>query len=488
MTLNVEANQAEQKGGHQTLKSGSFSLLGLIALSMGMTSPALGLYSLLGPIQLTAGPVAPLVFFAATIIALPTAISYAVLNRESPSAGAASTWLWKTLSPDLGFLVGLTMATYFFMATVLQPLLFGLFFADAIRFFGIGDVGTTVMVVGALIGTVLAIAVTYRGAEASSRSSIALMIAEVGVVLFLCATIFAVRAAQHGISFAPFHPTQTTGGMAAFWGATLLGILGFCGFDIVSTAAEETNAPREAIPAAIIWTIIAAALFWIFTSWILTISVPNEAIRRYVDQGIAPVTQIAQLYWGRGSIFVTLTGMTSTLIVYIASVMGSARMLFALSRHGLLPVWLSKLHPRFRVPWNAMHVIYLAAIICALGSLELLGNDIEAFTWWGNALVFFALLTFIAVNIANLRYFYVFKTKRVNFVQNLLMPILGALINAYVIYEAFFHTLWKQDFRTGRSVVIVCLAIFALLFGVVLLTRIFRPSRLLGDPPLEVEN
>ena len=135
-----------------------------------------------------------------------------------------------------------------------------------------------------------------------------------------------------------------------------------------------------------------------------------------------------------------------------------------------------------------MHVIYLAAIICALGSLEFLGNDIEAFTWWGNALVFFALLTFIAVNIANLRYFYVFKTKRVNLVQNLLMPILGVLINAYVIYEAFFHTLWKQDFRTGRSVVIVCLAIFALLFGVVLLTRIFRPSRLLGDPPLEVES
>jgi amino acid transporter len=429
-----------------------------------------------------------LVFLAATLIALPTAISYSVLNRESPSAGAASTWLWKTLSPDLGFLVGLTMTTYFFMATVLQPLLFGLFFADAIRFFGVADVGTTVMLVGALIGTILAIVVTYRGAEASSKSSIALMIAEVGVVLFLCATIFAVRAPQHGISLAPFLPTQITGGMAAFWGATLLGILGFCGFDIVSTAAEETNAPREAIPAAIIWTIIGAALFWIFTSWILTISVPNETIRRYVDQGIAPVTQIAELYWGRGSIFVTLTGMTSTLIVYIASVMGSARMLFALSRHGLLPVWLSKLHPRFRVPWNAMHVVYLAAIICALGSLELMGNDIEAFTWWGNALVFFALLTFIAVNVANLRYFHVFKTKRVNFVQNLLMPVLGVIINAYVIYEAFFHTLWRQGFRTGRSVVIVSLAVFILLIAVVLLTRIFRPSRLLGDPPLEVES
>jgi APA family basic amino acid/polyamine antiporter len=488
MTLNLEGSQTEEKDSHKTLKSGSFSLVGLIALSMGMTSPALGLYSLLGPIQMTAGPVAPLVFLAATIIALPTAISYSVLNRESPSAGAASTWLWKTLSPDLGFLVGLTMTTYFFMATVLQPLLFGLFFADAVRFFGISDFGMTAMLVGSLIGTILAVLITYRGAEASSRSSIALMIAEVGVVVFLCVSIFAVRAPQHGINLAPFRPTQITGGIAAFWGATLLGILGFCGFDIVSTAAEETNAPREAIPAAIIWTIIASALFWMFTSWILTLSVPAETIRRYVEQGIAPVTQIARLYWGRGSIFVTLTGMTSSLIVYIASVMGSARMLFALSRHGLLPVWLSRLHPRFRVPWNAMHVVYLGAVICTLGSLVLTGNGIEAFTWWGNALVFFALLTFIAVNVANLRYFRVFKTKKVNFFQNLLMPALGVLINVYVIYEAFFHTLWRQEFRTGRSVVVVSLALLVLLIAIVLLTRIFRPSRLLGDPPLEVDS
>jgi hypothetical protein len=128
------------------------------------------------------------------------------------------------------------------------------------------------------------------------------------------------------------------------------------------------------------------------------------------------------------------------------------------------------------------------AVICALGSLELTRNGIEAFTWWGNALVFFALLTFIAVNVANPRYFHLFKRKQVNFIQNFLMPILGVLINVYVIYEAFFHTLWRQEFRTGRSVVIVSLAIFVLLIAIVLLTRIFRPSCLLGDPPLEVDS
>jgi amino acid transporter len=134
-----------------------------------------------------------------------------------------------------------------------------------------------------------------------------------------------------------------------------------------------------------------------------------------------------------------------------------------------------------------MHIIYLATMVCVAGSLELTGNGIEAFTWWGNALVFFALITFIAVNVANLRYFRIFKTRRVNFISNVLMPIFGVVINAYVIYEAFFRTLWGQGFRTGRSVVIVSLVLFVLLIVLVLLTRIFRPARLLGDPPLEVE-
>jgi amino acid transporter len=474
--------------GHRTLRSGSISLIGLIALSMGMTSPALGLYSLWGPIQLATGPVAPLVFLLASVVALPTAISYSVLNREAPSAGAASTWLWKTLSPDIGFLVGLTMSTYFFIAIILQPIMFGLFFADLLRFFGFSDLGISTIIIGSLAGTIPAVVITYRGAEVSSKSAIFMMAVEIGVVLSLCVTILAVKGPVHGVTLAPFNPSNIVGGMSAFWGSTLLGILGFCGFDVVSTAAEEANAPRDAIPTAIIWTIIASAVFWIVTSWILTLSVPVASVRGYVDAGITPVTPIAHLYWGRGSILVTLTGMTSALVVYIASVMGLSRMVFAMARHRLLPGKLSIIHPEFRVPWNAMHLIYVAAVACVVGSLAYMGNGIEAFTWWANAVVFFALLTFIAVNVANLLFFRVCPGTRPAFLKSVLMPVFGVAVNVYVIYEAFFRSLWKQGFRSGQSVIIFSVAVFALLILVVGLTRLFRPACLSGEAPLEVES
>src|SRR6202167_2922541 len=81
------------------LKSGQISPLGLAALAIGILSPALALFALWGPMQAAAGPITPLVFLGAAALTLPTAISYAVLNQEAPSAGAASTWVWRAVSP-----------------------------------------------------------------------------------------------------------------------------------------------------------------------------------------------------------------------------------------------------------------------------------------------------------------------------------------------------------------------------------------------------
>jgi amino acid transporter len=71
--------------------------------------------------QVAAGPITPLIFLAALVMILPTAISYSLLNREAPSAGAASTWLWNAIGPSAGFLAGLLMTTYFFRSESGNP-------------------------------------------------------------------------------------------------------------------------------------------------------------------------------------------------------------------------------------------------------------------------------------------------------------------------------------------------------------------------------
>ena len=104
------------------LRANSLGLIGLATFGAVMMSPALGLYGLFGPLASLVGKATPLVFLGALLVSLPTAVSYALVNREMPSAGSAFTWVWVSTSPALGTWVGLMMVVYYTVAVTLQPI------------------------------------------------------------------------------------------------------------------------------------------------------------------------------------------------------------------------------------------------------------------------------------------------------------------------------------------------------------------------------
>ena len=463
------------------LRPGTIGPWGLAALAIGITSPAMGLYALWGPMQVAAGPITPLIFLASMVMILPTAVSYALLNREAPSAGAACTWLWTAVHPLIGFQAGLLMATYFLMAAIAQPLMFALFFHDLLDWLHVALPESTTLIVGVLVSSALIAWVCLRGAEASIKSTIWLMSIETLVVVALSVTILIVKGAVPGaINLAPFDPGRASS-LSGFWAAMILGVLAFCGFDVVSTAAEEAHAPRKHLPKAILLTVIGIALFWALNAWVFTLSTSPERVRRYTSLGLTAVTPMAQAYWGYGSLIVILTAFSGLTAVYISSMQGASRILFSLARHGLLPRVLARLSGEKRVPRNAVSTALCVVVVLDLVSLCLLRNGLESFTWWANALVFFAALTFLAVNVANVCFFWRLARKRFKLIENLLVPILGVLSNAYLIYAAFLSSLWAGDWRTGKSVVVVCVTLLAAQVLIVIYLSLFR-RRLFEQP------
>jgi amino acid transporter len=469
------------------LKSGAIGPLGLAAIVVGVTSPAIGLYALWGPIESAAGPVAPLVYLAVLAITLPTALSYASLNRHAPSAGAAAAWLWTTVGPTVGLLAGLVMTTYFIMGAITVPLLFGLFFRDLLAWArlpvpDIGAVATGVILHAALVGWVC-----LKGVEVSVKTTIRLMAVEVIVVLALSATILWVQAGQpRGIDFGPFRPSHATQGLAGFWAAIVLGMLAFSGFDVVAAAAEEAKAARDDVPRALILGLVAVGLFWAANAWVLTLSAPLAKVAEYNAEGTTAITSVAGTYWGSGRLAVILTAFTGLTAIYIGCVQGASRVIFALARHGVLPAALARLHRESRVPRAAVGVAVLACLVLALVSLGLLQSGLDAFVWWTNAMVFFAALTYTGVNLANLLYFRRILPEQFNLFRNLVVPAVGVALNLILLYAAFFSALWPAPFRTGRSVVLVCLVLFGLQACGALWVRLFRRDLLMVEAPIGV--
>jgi amino acid transporter len=312
------------------------------------------------------------------------------------------------------------------------------------------------------------------------------MLIETTVVVALSVTILGVKFSQPGgINLSAFDPHNVSG-LSGFWIAMILGVLAFCGFDVVSTAAEEAHAPREHLPKAILLTVIGIAIFWAINAWIFTLSTPPSVVQQYTRAGLTAVTPIARAYWGWGDLAVILTAFTGLSAVYLSSIQGTSRIAFALARHGLLPAPLARLSQEKQVPRNAVLGVLAAVILFDLGSLYLLGNGLDAFTWWANALVFFATLTFLSVNVANTVYFWRRERGRFRFFRNLLVPLIGVVLNVYLLCSAFFSVLWGGDWRTGKSVVIACVALLGLQMIAVGWVRFASPDRLAQSEPIGV--
>jgi len=140
-----------------------------------------------------------------------------------------------------------------------------------------------------------------------------------------------------------------------------------------------------------------------------------------------------------------------------------------------------------RVPRNAVLGVLVCAVVVDLLTLMVLRNGLDTFNWWSFALVFFATLTFMAVNVANAVYFFRFARQDFNLFSNLLVPMVGFFVNAYLLYAAFFFALWSSDLPTGRSVVVGCLVILAVEVAAALYMRWFSPGLFRQDAPINAD-
>jgi APA family basic amino acid/polyamine antiporter len=472
---------------HERLQAGTIGPWGLAALVIGVTSPAIGLFATWGPIETEAGPIAPLVFLAALVIILPTVFSYASLNEDAPSAAAGSAWLWQTAGPFAGLLGGAVTVTYFVMAATTVPVLFGLFFADFIGRLGVSLPPLPGVAAGLLIHSLVVGWISLRGVRSSIRTTLILMVLETVVVLALSFTIIIVKAhAAGGLTLAPLAVASATHGLPGFWNAVLLGILAFSGFDVVAATAEEAAAPKRHIPLILTAAVIGIGLFWAANAWALTLSASPTDVDAYSASGLTAITQVARSYWGRGDLVVIATAFTGLTAIYLSCVQGASRVLFALSRHGVLPKRLGRTSGATAAPRAAVLSVLVICAVLGLVGMALLGNGLDCFVWWSDAMVFFAALTFAGVNLANLLYYWRVRPDRFNILRNLLLPVAGVAFSFYLMYAAFFRALWSQPFRTGRSVVLACVLLFAIQVAGALMFTAKRPNLSRHTPPIGV--
>jgi amino acid transporter len=449
-------------------------------MALGYLSLALSVYFIL-PLALAAdGPNITYVIVATAVALSPTAVSFAVLSRRSPSAGSAYDWLWRATHPIPGIWLGFVMlGLYGVVGACAEPLVAGQTFNALLRYLGVGSsYGTAIA--GAVLGSIVAGVILFRSLRFSGRRVLALFSLEAGFLVVFVVFIIVRQAINGHLSAAPILPSGVTHGAAGFKAALLFAVFAMAGVDVPAILAEETKAPAQVVPRVTATVLIIAALFFVFTSFGLATAVPSHELLNDIHSSAqaGPLYLIAGRYSAVFKPLVIVTAFSSIMAVFVAATIYVARITYALAHEGVLPAWFGQLHPTHGTPRNAqMFWICLAVVLPIPLSLWQGHSFAEGFAWIGAVFSGLVLVLYGCVNATNLIIHA--RCRRCwgfHWLINGLIPASGIAVSLWLLWEAFLRPYGSRPFTTGSSAVWAFAAwlVAALAFAVVSWSRRIR--------------
>ncbi|MGL4879968.1 MAG: APC family permease [Waterburya sp.] len=356
--VDVDANSVEA----DSLKR-VFGLPTLIIYGVGDILGA-GIYAVIGKIAGLSGTLVWASFLTAMVVAAFTALSYAELGSRFPQSGGVACFVHRAFRIDwLSVLVGwLMFCTCLVSMATLSKAFAGYLnaFAPAIPAW---------LIVLALFA-VLAF-VNFRGMKESSALNIVCTSIEVtGLVIVILVAILFLNGG--GTVTPAAVPTEQTIGWVAVVQGAALAFYAFIGFEDIVNVAEEVKNPERNVPKAILFALAIAGVVYILVSW-LALQVLNPAALTASEAPLLDVVRQAQPNFPQ--VVFTIIALFAVLNTTLLNFVTASRLLFGMSREGLLPTWLGRLHRRRATPYRTFLVILPIAIFLALsGTLEFLAG------------------------------------------------------------------------------------------------------------------
>lgn len=338
-----------------------------------------------------AGPSVSVSFVLAAIACGLAALCYAEFASTVPVAGSAYTYSYATFGEFIAWIIGWDLVLEFAVASAAVSKGWSNYLAEGFGMLGL-DVPTVLplgpvqfdwgaVLLAAVLTTLLAV-----GTKLSARVSLVITTIKVGVVLLV---IFAGIAFVSAANYTPFVPpaqpdtadepkldqslfsllvggeTSTYGTFGLLAGASLL-FFAFIGFDVVATTAEETRKPQRDAPRGIFGTLAIVTVLYVGVALVVTGMVPYTELasdQLGYEATLATAFQLNGVTWAAS--IISIGALIGLITVVMVLMLGQVRVLFAMSRDGLVSRKLAKTDSRSGTPVRATVLVGLAVVVAA---------------------------------------------------------------------------------------------------------------------------
>ncbi|NIH87316.1 APC family permease [Amycolatopsis granulosa] len=321
-----------------------------------------------------AGPSVSLAFVFAAIACGLAALCYAEFASTVPVAGSAYTFSYATFGEFVAWIIGWDLVLELAVGAAAVAKGWSVYLETVLGYiFGKGtkttfEIGSLTIDWGALVLVAVLAMVLAFGTKLSSRVSMVITAIKVGIVLFVIVLgLFYIK----GANYSPYVPPASTGGSGqsgvdqslfsliagganssfgwfGLLAAASLVFFAFIGFDIVATTAEETKNPQRSVPRGIFGALAIVTVLYVAVSLVVVGMVPYGDLATAAGDGshktLATAFAANGVNWAANIISIgALAGLTTVVMVLI---LGQTRVLYAMSRDGLLPRSLARTSER----------------------------------------------------------------------------------------------------------------------------------------------
>lgn len=338
-------------------------LWSLSAIGIGGTIGT-GIFFILSVAVPFSGPAVILSFLLAAVVAGLTAICYAELAGAVPVAGSSYSYAYTTLGEIVAVIVGACLLLEWGVAGAATAVGWSQYlnqFMDNVFGFQIPAALSNAPEEGGIINLpaiiliVMCSLLLIRGASESAKTNAVMVAIKLAVLV-----MFIVIGVQ-GFDSANLHPFVPFG-VSGIVAATGMIFFSFVGLDGVATAGEEAKNPHRNMPLAILISLIVVTTMYVLVALVAVAAQPTSKF----DGQEAGLSQILQDVTGASwpGTVIAAGAIISIFSVTLISIYGQTRILFAMSRDGMIPAVFHKVNPRTLTP--IPNTIIVAVVISLL--------------------------------------------------------------------------------------------------------------------------
>ncbi len=329
-----------------------------------------GIFVLTGIAAATqSGPAVVLSFILAGLACTFAALSYAELASSVGGCGSAYGYSYSAFGELIAWIIGWDLLLEYGISVAAVANGWSGYLNNALLAMGmpLPELLTKAPKLGGLINLpatviiLILMVLLIMGVKQSAKANNAMVFVKlITIIIFIGVAVFNVNP-DNWHPFMPFGwfeklPDGKTTGVLA--GSSIV-FFAYVGFDAVSTAAEEAKNPQRDLPFGIVTSLGFCTAIYIVVSGLLTGVVNYKELN--VSSPVAHALKLIGFNWASALISTgVIAGLTTVMLVLYY---GLTRIIYAMSRDGLLSSFFSRVNPKTQTP---VRVIVLCGVIMAL--------------------------------------------------------------------------------------------------------------------------